>query len=82
MTAIELGGEARDVRERKSGWIDTVTRCKIETDDGEFLRARVMTVGLGMVGEWFRQRQPRVFMDEHGVWKVCGEGWSAGTARI
>lgn len=74
VTAIELGGEAKDIRDLKSGWIAVGTKCKIETDDGETVRARVMTLGLTTVAEWFRRRQIRVSKDEHGVWNVCDEG--------
>ncbi|MCY4558664.1 MAG: hypothetical protein OXF79_20270 [Chloroflexi bacterium] len=70
VTAIELDGEAKDERDRKSGWIAVGTRCKIETDDGEVLWARVMTFGLATVGEWFQRDRIRVRLDECGAWNV------------
>jgi hypothetical protein len=73
VTAIELGGEAKDARDLKSGWIAVGTRCRIETDDGEVVWARVMTFGLATVGEWFRRKQIRARKDEHGVWNVCDD---------
>ena len=60
VAAIELGGEAKDDRDLTSGWIAVGTICKIETDDGEVVWARVMTFGLATVGEWFRRKQIRV----------------------
>jgi len=70
VTAIELGGEAKGDRDLKSGWIAVGTSCKIETDDGEVVWARVMTLGKATVGGWFRRPQIRVGKDEYGVWNV------------
>ena len=73
VTAIEFGGEAKDERDLKSGWISVGTRCKIETDDGEVIWARVLTFELAAVGEWFSRSQIRVYKDGHGVWNVYGD---------
>lgn len=73
VTAIELGGEAKDHRHQACGWIAVGTRCKIAIDDGEVIWAQVMTLGLTTVGEWFRRKRIRVYKDEHDVWNVCGD---------
>ena len=57
VTAIELGGEAKDERDLKSGWISVGTRCKIETDDGEVIWARVLTFALATWASGFAGRR-------------------------
>ena len=76
VVAVELGGEAKAMRDLMSSFMSPNTRCKIVTNFDRTIWIVAWTVRGANATNWFRQRQPRVRKDKYGVWNVCGDGWA------